>query len=341
MSDPSAVDKVIPTIGISIWDLNGIGPEITLKAFRSIGILTQLTLVIYASAQTLSFYQKILRLSDFKFHEIQDLKEVAPGQVNLLSIWQESLDFQPGKPSSMGGKYAKISLDQSVNDLKKKVIDGLVTAPISKELIQKEGFDFPVHTEFLASVFGLQENLMLMVNNQLRIGVVTGHIPLKKISSMLTKSLITSKLEIFLNSLITNFGIKNPKIALTGVNQHAGENGLIGSEEQEVIIPVIKEFQAAGHLVFGPYPADGFFGDDQFKNFDGILTMYHDQGLIPFKHISMGAGVNFTAGIPAIRTSPAHGTAFDIAGKNIANPLSMINALYIAADLAMKKLSLP
>ena len=158
---------------------------------------------------------------------------------------------------------------------------------------------------------------------------------------MLTKSLITSKLEIFLNSLITNFGIKNPKIALTGVNPHAGENGLIGSEEQEVIIPVIKEFQAAGHLVFGPYPADGFFGDDQFKNFDGILTMYHDQGLIPFKHISMGAGVNFTAGIPAIRTSPAHGTAFDIAGKNIANPLSMINALYLAADLAMKKLSLP
>ena len=152
-----------------------------------------------------------------------------------------------------------------------------MTAPISKELIQKEGFDFPGHTEFLASVFGLQENLMLMVNNQLRIGVVTGHIPLKKISSMLTKSLITSKLEIFLNSLITNFGIKNPKIALTGVNPHAGENGLIGSEEQEVIIPVIKEFQAAGHLVFGPYPADGFFGDDQFKNFDGILTMYHDK----------------------------------------------------------------
>ena len=337
MSPNNLDHKFIPIIGISIGDLNGIGIEVTLKSLENTSLFSKMTPVIYASMEVLNFYSKLLKKFHLSFHFISKPQQAVPLKINVISVWEESVIITPGRPNATGGKYAKKSLESAVADLKNGYINGLVTGPLSKELLNEQGFSFPGHTEYLAATFEVNENLMLMVKDGLRVAVVTGHIPIEQVAESLTITLISEKLEILINSLQTDFGIKSPKVALTGLNPHAGENGLLGDEEQNIIDKVIDQFNFNGYTVKGPFPADGFFGSDEYLKYDGILAMYHDQGLIPFKLLSRGSGVNFTAGLPVVRTSPAHGTAFDLAGKNSADPSSMSHALLLAGTLAQNK----
>ncbi|MEQ9300586.1 MAG: 4-hydroxythreonine-4-phosphate dehydrogenase PdxA [Cyclobacteriaceae bacterium] len=330
-----------PLIGISIGDINGIGPEIIIKALSDPRILRYFTPIVYCSAKVIGFYRKIVN-EDFVYNQINDLGGINPKKVNVYNIWNESFEITPGEVNEIGGKYALLSLTRATEDLKNGKLDALVTAPINKDNIQSDEFQFPGHTEFLASTFEVEEHLMLMVANNIRIGVATGHIPLKDVAASLTAEKIKNKVKVMIKSLKREFGISKPRIAVLGLNPHAGENGLLGSEEQEILQPAIEELKNSGQLVFGPFPADGFFGTMEFKKFDGVLAMYHDQGLTPFKYMAFEDGVNFTAGLPAIRTSPDHGTAYNIAGKNIANENSMRAALYLAADMvATRKESEP
>lgn len=337
MSDSSQNNENKPIIGISIGDFNGIGPEVVIKALNDNRILRHLTPVIYADGRVISFYRKHLDLNSFNYNQVHSIQKIQERKVNVLTLNESNVEVTPGHPTKDGGTYALTSLRQAVADLKEGKIHALATAPLSKELVQSEDFQFPGHTEFLTQEDQAKDSLMFLVSDDLRVGVVTGHIPISKVSESLTSESISSKLNIMIQSLKRDFGIKKPRIALLGLNPHAGENGLLGDEEQKVIIPVIRSFKEKGNLVFGPYPADGFFGSPQYRSFDGILAMYHDQGLIPFKNIAFENGVNFTAGLSFIRTSPDHGTAFNIAGKNEANESSMRNALYMAADIARSR----
>ncbi len=321
-----------PLIGISIGDINGIGPEVIIKALSDPRILRYFTPVIYCSAKVIGFYRKIVN-EEFVYNQIKDLHGINPKKVNVYNIWEENVEITPGEVNETGGKYALMSLTRAVEDLKNGKLDALVTAPINKDNIQSDEFQFPGHTEYLASTFEVDDHLMLMVADNVRIGVATGHIPLKDVAESLTADTIKSKVKVMIKSLKREFGISKPRIAVLGLNPHAGENGLLGKEEQEILQPAIEELRNSGQLVFGPFPADGFFGTMEFKKFDGVLAMYHDQGLTPFKYMAFEDGVNFTAGLPAIRTSPDHGTAYNIAGKNLANEKSMRAALYLASDM--------
>ncbi|MFY0689420.1 MAG: 4-hydroxythreonine-4-phosphate dehydrogenase PdxA [Cyclobacteriaceae bacterium] len=333
MSDKSLEENQKPIIGISIGDINGIGPEVILKTLSDQRITKQLTPVIYASGGLISFYRKQLDLQNFNYNQINNIEDIQTKKINVLNIWNERIEIVPGTPSMEAGKYARLSLESAVSDLKQQKIQALVTSPISKEHTQSEEFNFPGHTEYLANAFEAEDSLMLMVHEELRVAVATGHIPLADVKTALTPEVIESKLSMLIHSLQKDFKIKKPRIGILGLNPHAGENGLLGDDENTVIVPVLEQFREKGNLIFGPFPADGFFGSNQYMQFDGILAMYHDQGLIPFKHISQGAGVNFTAGLPGKRTSPAHGTAFNLAGKNLADPESFRNALFLAVDL--------
>jgi 4-hydroxythreonine-4-phosphate dehydrogenase len=279
--------------------------------------------------------KKQLGLEEISLYKIQSLKESKHKKVNVLNCWKETLSPKYGSKED-GGKHALKSLEKACQALQNGSIDVLVTAPINKENIQSDSFKFPGHTEFLEQQFEGQA-LMLMLNKELRIGVVTGHLPLEQVSKHITQELILQKLESFNQSLIQDFGIRKPKIAILGLNPHAGDNGLLGKEEEKTIIPALQKAEDKGLLAFGPYPADGFFGSNQLKAFDGVLAMYHDQGLVPFKTLSFGNGVNFTSGLSVVRTSPDHGTAFDIAGKNIASESSFIQAIYTACDVYKKR----
>lgn len=321
-----------PLIGISIGDINGIGPEVIIKALSDPRILRYFTPIVYCSAKVIGFYRKIVN-EDFVYNQINDLSGINTKKVNVYNIWNEGFEITPGEVNEIGGKYALLSLTRATEDLKNGKLDALVTAPINKDNIQSDEFQFPGHTEFLASTFEVEEHLMLMVANNVRIGVATGHIPLKDVPESLSADKIKGKVKVMIKSLKREFGISKPRIAVLGLNPHAGENGLLGKEEEEILQPVIEELKNSGQLVFGPFPADGFFGTMEFKKFDGVLAMYHDQGLTPFKYMAFEDGVNFTAGLPAIRTSPDHGTAYNIAGKNVANESSMRAALYLAADM--------
>ncbi len=331
-------NEEIPKIGITIGDINGIGPEIIVKALLDNRTYQNFTPIIYANGGIMSYYRKSLGKDQFNFHQAKSISQLNPKKVNVINVWTERVEVTPGNPNQTSGTYAKKSLEAAVEDLKTGQIDALVTSPFNKEYMKNEGFEFPGHTEYLASAFDVSDSLMLMVHEELRIAVVTGHIPLADVSQKITKETLESKLKLFLKSLKDDFQIRKPRIALLGLNPHAGENGMLGTEERDLIIPVIEEFKNSGNLVFGPYPADGFFGSSQYQSFDGVLAMYHDQGLIPFKHISQSEGVNFTAGLPVIRTSPAHGTAYNLAGKDLSNPSSMRNAIYLAHDLARNKI---
>jgi 4-hydroxythreonine-4-phosphate dehydrogenase len=326
-----------PCIGISIGDIHGIGPEITIHALNDSRFTNRFTPIIYASGGLISYYRKLAGIEQFSYHQCENIQQINPKKINVINCWTERIEITPGHGSAESGKYAKLSLQRATEDLKNGNLHALVTAPLSKELVKNEGFDFPGHTEYLTKIFEVQDALMLMIMDELKIGVVTGHIPLKEVPHKLTKDLIQSKLDILLKTLQKDFNIKKPKLAVLGINPHAGENGLLGNEDIGIIAPVVEEYKTKGNLVFGPYPADGFFGSGQFKSFDAVLAMYHDQGLIPFKILTGGEGVNFTAGIGGIRTSPAHGTAFNLAGKNLADPTSMRNAIYAALDLVIKK----
>ncbi|WP_109831311.1 4-hydroxythreonine-4-phosphate dehydrogenase PdxA [Reichenbachiella versicolor] len=326
-----------PIIGISIGDINGIGPEVIIRSLDNNKITKQMTPVIYGSAKVMSFYRKNLNATHFNFTPINDLSKVYHRKVNVLNCWEEPVELTPGKSTDVGGKYAFKALELATNDLIAGNIDALVTAPINKLNIQNDDFKFPGHTEYLTQKAEAKDGLMFMVAEDLRVGVLTGHIPLKDVPSKIKKEFIEDKLKLMISCLKEDFGVLKPKVAVLGLNPHAGEDGLLGKEEVEIIKPAVESIKSKGSLVMGPFPADGFFGSGQYKKFDGILAMYHDQGLVPFKSLVFSAGVNYTAGLPIVRTSPDHGTAYDLVGKNIAEPGSMLTALFTALDIANQR----
>ena len=322
-----------PRIGITLGDINGIGPEVVIKALSDPRITRHLTPVLYGSVKTLSYYRKNFRIEDFHFTAVNSVDKVLTGKINVINCWEEMIEISAGTSNENGARAATLSLRKAVSDLKSSALDALVTGPINKHNIQSEKFSFPGHTEYLTSEFEVEDSVMLLVSGDFRVGVVTGHIPLKEVAGSLTISGIESKINILERSLKADFGIQKPKIALLGLNPHNGDQGLIGHEEDQMIFPLVERLQKEGRLIFGPFPADGFFGQGRHQQFDAILAMYHDQGLIPFKALTFGSGVNFTAGLPVIRTSPDHGTAFSIAGKGEASEASMREAIYLAYDL--------
>ncbi len=320
-------------LGITHGDVNGIGYEIIIKALADQRLLEFCTPVVYGFSKVASFYKKLLNYNDFNLNLVRNAEAAVHKRTNIVNVNNDEIKIELGESTELAGIVAAQALDMAVEDLKKERIDVLVTAPINKSNIQSRSFNFPGHTEYLADKFEVSDDLMIMVCNNIRIGVVTGHIPLKDIPNKLSIDLIMSKIRIMNQSLIQDFAITKPKIAVLALNPHAGDNGLLGKEEHDVIIPAVKKAMDEKILAFGPYPADGFFGSENIKNFDGIIAMYHDQGLIPFKLMSFKEGVNFTAGLPIVRTSPAHGTAYEIAGKNEASPESLRQAIYLACDI--------
>ncbi|MEO6286029.1 MAG: 4-hydroxythreonine-4-phosphate dehydrogenase PdxA [Dyadobacter sp.] len=332
MSDQHS-DK--PIIGITIGDYNGIGPEVILKALEGNQLAKLCTPIIYGSLRVLNQYRNIFEMKDWALHSIQKAEQANPKLTNVITCWHDhQTEAQPGKITAEAGQGSLASLKRAVEDLKEGRIQALVTGPINKDNIQSEEFQFPGHTEFLAQAFDKEEALMFMVAGDLRVGVLTGHIPLENVRSQITAEKLTSKIDQILQSLKGDFGIKKPRLAILGLNPHAGENGLLGNEEIEIIQPVIMSFKEKGHLVVGPFPADGFFAAGTYRQYDAVLAMYHDQGLIPFKTLAFNEGVNFTAGLSAVRTSPDHGTAYNIAGKNLAEPGSLLQAIYLACDVS-------
>ncbi|MEQ9310640.1 MAG: 4-hydroxythreonine-4-phosphate dehydrogenase PdxA [Balneolaceae bacterium] len=324
-----------PTIGISIGDVNGIGPEIILKALNEID-LSESTPLIISPKKVLDFYTRKLKLA-IQINKCNFLDEIDSNYINLLDVPANDLEIVPGIQSKVSGLVAMQSIELGIELASIGVTQAIVTAPISKEAVNFAGYRIPGHTEFLAEKTNTEEVLMMLVNEELRVALVTAHIPISEVSDMLSEELILSKLELLNESIKKDFGIDSPKIALFGLNPHAGDGGVIGDEELKIIIPTIKKAIELGLNVQGPFPADGFFGQRLDKEFDAILAMYHDQGLVPFKLLSFGMGVNFTAGLPIIRTSPDHGTAFNIAGKGVANPSSFIQAYKLAVHLSKKR----
>ena len=329
----SKMEKIV--VGISIGDINGVGIEVILKAFRDKRMLDFCTPVLFGASKVISAHKKVLDL-EVNIHGIHNINQVAHNKINLLNIWKEEVKVEIGNATKTGGEFAFKSLDKATNALREGQIDLLVTAPINKETIQSENFAFSGHTEYLES--NLEgESLMILLNDELKIGLITGHIPVSKVAETITPELIEKKVAILHKSLIQDFNINKPKIAVLGLNPHSGDHGVIGSEEQDMIKPCLEKIKESGKLVFGPYAADGFFGSKTYKQFDGILAMYHDQGLAPFKALSFGNGVNFTAGLNKVRTSPDHGTAFDIAGKGKASPDSFKEALFTGIKIAQNR----
>lgn len=325
-----------PIIGISIGDINGIGPELVIKTFSDPRTLELCTPVIFGSSKVINFYRRSGTETPFNYQIIKDLTRVAPRQINVFNCWEEEVTITPGQLNETGGKYAVRSLIAATNALKENLVHALITAPIHKNNTQSPEFDFTGHTPFLKNVFGVNDVVMLMVAENFRVGLVTEHVPIKDVAQYITRENILSKLSIINQSLIRDFGIDRPKIAVLGLNPHAGDEGLIGKEEQTIIKPAIKEAKH-NYIITGPFSADAFFARGYQHRFDAVLAMYHDQGLIPFKSLATYDGVNFTAGLPVIRTSPDHGTAFDIAGKNQADSASFLAALYRCLDIIEKR----
>ncbi|WP_437922273.1 4-hydroxythreonine-4-phosphate dehydrogenase PdxA [Sphingobacterium sp. LRF_L2] len=324
-------------IGITVGDINGIGLEVIIKSLMDNRILEYFTPIVYGNTKVASFHRKAIGVQDFSFNVINSPEQANPKRANMINCWQEDVKISLGEQNEVGGKYAFLSLNKAVDDLQNGKIDALVTAPINKNNIQQEGFQFPGHTEYLQAKSNASDVLMFMVTDELRIGVVSGHIPVKDISSAISKEAILEKLILMNDSLKKDFWIQKPKIAVLGLNPHAGDNGLIGTEDEDVVKPAILEATEAGIFCFGPYPADGFFASDTYTKFDGVLAMYHDQGLIPFKHIASRKGVNYTAGLPFVRTSPDHGTGYDIAGKNLASHESFLEAIFYAVHIVRRR----
>ena len=321
-----------PVIGISCGDINGIGIELIIKTFSDHRILEHCTPVLFASNKLINFYKKSVPDAHFNYQSIKDFTKINHKQINIFNCWEDEITITPGQLNELGGKYAVKSLLAAADALHNGHIQGLVTAPIHKKNVQSAEFNFTGHTPFLQAVAGAKDVLMLLYSNNLRVALVTEHIPVKNITQHITKDAIVSKLNLLHTSLRKDFGIDKPKIAVLGLNPHAGDEGLIGTEEEQIIKPAIKEAKQ-DKLVFGPYSADAFFARRSYLQFDAVLAMYHDQGLIPFKTIAVGEGVNFTAGLPFVRTSPDHGTAFDIAGKNKADATSFTAAVFECLDI--------
>ncbi|MBS6468641.1 MAG: 4-hydroxythreonine-4-phosphate dehydrogenase PdxA [Bacteroides sp.] len=320
-------------VGITHGDINGVGYEVILKAFSDPTMLELCTPIIYGSPKVAAYHRKAMDIQT-TFSIVNSRADIQDGRVNILNCTEDELKVELTKPTAEAGKAALSALEKALQDYREGVFDVLVTAPINKHTIQSDTFHFPGHTEYIEERVGKGEKaLMILLKDDFRVALVTGHIPVSEISRTLTKELIMEKMAIFHRSLKQDFGIDSPRIAVLSLNPHAGDEGLIGTEEQIVIIPAMQEMMAKGVLCFGPYPADGFMGSGNYAHFDGILAMYHDQGLAPFKALAMDEGVNFTAGLPIVRTSPAHGTAYDIAGQGIASEDSFRQAIYVALDV--------
>lgn len=327
-----------PIIGISIGDLNGIGPEVVIKTFSDNRILDMCTPVIFSSAKVLNFYRKTIQEeTPFNFTNTKDITKLNPKQVNVFNCWEEDVTMQPGVLTETGGRYAVRSLTVAGQCLKDGEIDALVTAPIHKNNTHSPSFNFTGHTPYLQELFMAKDVVMLLYHQALRVALVTEHVPISGVAPMITEERLHSKINILLHTLKRDFGIDKPKIAVLGLNPHAGDNGTIGSEELNIIKPVIEQYRQQNQIVIGPYSADAFFARGHYRHFDAVLAMYHDQGLVPFKTLAAGEGVNYTAGLPAVRTSPDHGTGFDIAGKGIADPSSFREAVFQAIDLIRQR----
>lgn len=322
-----------PKIGITVGDLNGIGLEVALKTLADQRISKYCQPIIYGSAKVVSYHKNIVESSLLELDGELNLKE----RLQIVNCWHENVSIHLGHLSQDAGKYARLSLERAIDDLKNGRLDAIVTLPIHKKAMQLAGFGHVGHTEYLREQWPDHPTLMMMVSKELRLGLVTTHLPLSEVSKSLSKDLIIQKINLLSQSLKVDFGIEKPSIAVLGLNPHASDDGLIGQEEELIIRPAIIESKKSGNLVFGPFPADGFFGSGAYKKYDAVLAMYHDQGLIPFKTLSFESGVNFTAGLPIVRTSPDHGTAFDIAGKNQANPTSFRASLFLAIDICRNR----
>lgn len=321
-------------IGISCGDLNGIGLETVLRCFEDNRMLQDVTAVLYASAHAVSHHRKALGLDEVQFQRVNDARDAVPRKFNVVNAWEEEVAIELGKPSATLAAYAIKSLEAAAQDLAAAKIDVLVTCPIDKHSMQQAGFAHPGHTEYLQHLAGGEgEVLMVLVADGLRVGTVTGHIPIKDVAAAITTERIVAKATLLHQSLLRDFGVVAPRIAVLGLNPHAGDGGAIGSEDRERIAPAVRQLKERGIDAMGPYAADGFFGNGAHKHFDGVLAMYHDQGLAPFKALSFGSGVNFTAGLPIVRTSPDHGTGYDIAGKGLANEGSLRAAIWLAGDV--------
>lgn len=328
-----------PRVGITLGDYNGVGPETIIKVMQDKRIMNICTPIIYGSGKILTKYKRLLNIDNFGYHQFNSNSYLNEKKPNVVNCWADPQELLPGRVTEEAGKCAFLSIQRSTEDLKSGFIDAVVTCPINKANIQRDEFRYAGHTEYYAEHFSdaKQDSLMLLCSGNLRVGVITGHIPLMKVSEAVTKELIIKKTMILMNTLKQDFGIAKPKVALLGMNPHAGEEGLLGDEEGKVIGPAITEMKKKGNLVYGPYPSDGFFGTMMYKKFDAVLAMYHDQGLIPFKTLAFDSGVNYTAGLKVVRTSPDHGTAYNIAGKGIANEESLREAIYQACDIVKNR----
>ncbi len=324
-------DKI--KIGISQGDINGISYEVIIKSLLDTRINDLCIPIVYGSAKVAAYHRKALNINNFSFNTAKSAEDVNPKRANIINCINDNIKVELGKSTKAAGSASVEALEMATNDLMDNKIDALVTGPIIKYNTQSEKFNYPGHTDYLQDKFKANGVLMFMVNELFKIGVVTAHVPISKVHEYITIDTLLNKLGIMNNSLIKDFGIRKPKIAVLGLNPHAGENGMLGKEEQTAIIPAIEEANKNNILAFGPFPADGFFGSGAFTKFDGIMAMYHDQGLVPFKTLSYEGGVNYTAGLPIVRTSPAHGTAFEIAGKGMASEKSFRKAIYLACDI--------
>lgn len=325
-------------VGISCGDLNGIGLEVVLKAFEDNRMHQDITPVLYCGVKVVSFHRKTLKLEDVQFHGVKSVNDIVPRKFNVVDLWEDEVPIEFGKPSGQQSKYAIQSLEAAAQDLGQGKIDMLVTAPIDKHSMQAAGFEFPGHTEYLSHLAGSDSPvLMILAADGLRVALVTGHLPINQVAEAVTVERIMTKARLFHRSLQSDFGINTPRIALLGLNPHAGDGGAIGNEDKERIAPAVRKLQEEGINAMGPYPADGFFGNGSYKHFDGVLAMYHDQGLAPFKALSFGQGVNYTAGLPIVRTSPVHGTGMDIAGKGEADESSFRHAIWLGLDIIQNR----
>lgn len=324
-------------VAITQGDINGVSYEILLKSFADKSLFNLCIPILYGSPKVLAYYKKVLGLEKINHTTIRQLSEAQANQINVIDCNDESIKVELGQPTKEAGKAALEALERAVKDLKEDLLSILVTAPINKDTIQSDNFQFPGHTEYLAQRFAAENTIMLMVQDNLRVAVVTGHMPLAKVATEITQEKVLDKLRALNKALQYNFGLTKAKIAVLGLNPHAGDNGLLGKEELELLQPALEQAKEEGILAMGPYPADGFFGSGNFSKFDAVLAMYHDQGLIPFKTLANKGGVNFTTGLPVVRTSPAHGTAYGIVGKGEACELSFKEAIYEAVGIFQER----
>jgi 4-hydroxythreonine-4-phosphate dehydrogenase len=324
-------------VGITQGDMNGIGPEVIIKTFMDPLMLELCTPVIFSSQKVFAPHRKAVGAEDFNFNLVRDLSQLNPKRVNLLTVYEDEVNVEFATPSPVAGKFALRSIDAGCEALLSNEIDVLVTAPIDKNSVAAGLPGFNGHTDYLRKKLGAEQSLMLLLNDKLRVGLVTDHVPLREVAQHITKEAIVKKAKLMAKSLLEDFGIRKPKIAILALNPHAGDGGALGKEEQEIILPAVEQLKNENLLAFGPYAADGFFGSGAYEKFDGVLAMYHDQGLAPFKALSFKGGVNYTAGMKFVRTSPDHGTGYDIAGKNAADESSFRQAIYTAIDIFRRR----